>query len=300
MKKTKKRKLTLLGRQQIEGYLFISPFIFGFLVLFLVPLGQSLIYSFSTLKVVPGGFTLEPAGWANYYKAILIDPEYVRILVESIMKMFADVPIVLIFSFFVATMLNQKFKGRGLARMIFFLPVILTSGIIVGFDNNQGIQQMMQEGSAETAAMVSTAVTDVFMQLKMDPKFITYVMNGVEHIYDVVISSGVQILIFLAALQTIPVSVYESASIEGATGWECFWKITFPMISPLILVNVVYTIINAFTSANNSVMNKIRQITNFNIDYGLGSAMSWIYFLVISIFLALVTFIISKKVYYYE
>lgn len=298
--KFKRKSLTLAQKQEISGYLFISPFIVGFLLLFLMPLIQSISYSVSELKMGLEGFELVPVQWANYEKALFIDPDFIRTLVESVGQMFFDVPIILIFSFFAATLLNQNFKGRGIVRVIFFLPVIMVSGVIGSTNTAAMIREGMQMESEQSAIMMSTALADFLLQMEMSPQFTMYIMKAVDGISDVVVQSGVQILVFLAGLQSIPSSLYESASIEGATAWESFWKITFPMIGSLILVNTVYTIVNSFTSSKNEVIRMIKNVISQNIDYGLASAMSWIYFIVIALIVSIAMGCISKRVFYHE
>lgn len=298
--KFKRKSLTLAQKQEISGYLFISPFILGFLLLFLMPLIQSISYSVSELKMGIDGFELVPVQWANYEKALFIDPDFIRTLVESVGQMFFDVPIILIFSFFAATLLNQNFKGRGIVRVIFFLPVIMVSGVIGSTNTAAMIREGMQMESEQSAIMMSTALADFLLQMEMSPQFTMYIMKAVDGISDVVVQSGVQILVFLAGLQSIPSSLYESASIEGATAWESFWKITFPMIGSLILVNTVYTIVNSFTSSKNEVIRMIKNVISQNIDYGLASAMSWIYFIVIALAVSIAMVCISKRVFYHE
>lgn len=298
--KFKRKSLTLAQKQEISGYLFISPFILGFLLLFLMPLIQSISYSVSELKMGIDGFELVPVQWANYEKALFIDPDFIRTLVESVGQMFFDVPIILIFSFFAATLLNQNFKGRGIVRVIFFLPVIMVSGVIGSTNTAAMIRESMQMESEQSAIMMSTALADFLLQMEMSPQFTMYIMKAVDGISDVVVQSGVQILVFLAGLQSIPSSLYESASIEGATAWESFWKITFPMIGSLILVNTVYTIVNSFTSSKNEVIRMIKNVISQNIDYGLASAMSWIYFIVIALIVSIAMVCISKRVFYHE
>lgn len=298
--KFKRKSFTLAQKQEISGYLFISPFILGFLLLFLMPLIQSISYSVSELKMGIDGFELVPVQWANYEKALFIDPDFIRTLVESVGQMFFDVPIILIFSFFAATLLNQNFKGRGIVRVIFFLPVIMVSGVIGSTNTAAMIREGMQMESEQSAIMMSTALADFLLQMEMSPQFTMYIMKAVDGISDVVVQSGVQILVFLAGLQSIPSSLYESASIEGATAWESFWKITFPMIGSLILVNTVYTIVNSFTSSKNEVIRMIKNVISQNIDYGLASAMSWIYFIVIALIVSIAMVCISKRVFYHE
>lgn len=298
--KSGRKSLTLAQKQEISGYLFISPFILGFLLLFLVPLVQSIAYSVSEIKMGIGGFELVPVGWSNYEKALLIDPDFVRTLVESIGQMFLDVPIILIFSFFVANLLNQNFKGRGIVRVIFFLPVIMVSGVIGSVNTGAMIREGMQIEAEQNMVMMSTALANFLFQMDINPVFTMYIMRAVDGISNIVVYSGVQILVFLAGLQAIPSSLYECASMEGATAWESFWKITFPMIGSLILVNTVYTIVNSFTSSNNQVIRVVKRVISQKVDYGLASAMSWSYFVVIGIIVGIAIAIISRKVFYQD
>lgn len=294
------KPLTLAQKQEISGYLFISPFILGFLLLFLMPLIQSITYSVSELKMGVQGFELVPVQWANYEKALLIDPDFVRTLVESIGKMFFNVPIILIFSFFAATLLNQNFKGRGIARVIFFLPVIMVSGVIGGTNTAAMIREGMQMESDQSVVMMTSVLAEFLLKMELNPQFTMYIMSAVNGISDIVVQSGVQILVFLAGLQSVPASLYESASMEGATAWESFWKITFPMIGSLILVNTVYTIVNSFTSSSNEVIKMIKGVISQKVDYGLASAMSWSYFIIIALIVAIAMAFISRKVFYQE
>jgi ABC-type sugar transport system permease subunit len=129
---------------------------------------------------------------------------------------------------------------------------------------------------------------------------IQIVIDIINQIYPIVMSSGIQILIFLAGLQTINPSIFEASSLEGATGWENFWKITFPMISPMILVVVVYTIVDFMVRTDSEVMNYVNITVNRLREFGFGSAMAMIYFLVIAAILGIVGLLISRLVYYYD
>jgi ABC-type sugar transport system permease subunit len=221
--------------------------------------------------------------------------------------MLVDVPIILIFSFFTAVLINQKFKGRGAARAIIFLPVILTSGVIFALERNDMLLSLMRSTMNPEygkgvgilgSSMKSLELRNLLYQTDIDPRFISYITGAIDRIYNVISSSGVQILITLAGLQAIPASVYEASTIEGATGWENFWKITFPMVSPLILVNTVYTINDSFTQENNAVMSIIRE-TAFRLnEFGYSSAMAWIYFLIILGIMGSAIAIISKRISY--
>lgn len=303
MTRTKKH-MSLQRRNAVTGYLFIAPFIIGFLSFMVKPLIESLRMSFSNVKIGAGqgGFVMEFVGLANYQKAFMVDPEFNRMLVEELSRMAIDVPAILIFSFFVAILLNQKFKGRGFVRAIFFLPVILSSGVIVGLEYNNALLQGMEEviKQSSSATSVTAVLENILVTGSMGSKFMKTVFDIVNHVYDIAIASGIQIIIFLSGLQTVSASMYEAAKIEGCTAWESFWKITFPMVSSLILVNLVYTVIDFFVKTDNEVMEKISETMIPLMDYGFSSAMAWIYFLAVIIIIAIFGGIISRWVYYYE
>lgn len=299
----KSRHQDLQGRRAVCGYLFILPFIIGFLAFMIKPLFESLKMSFSNVQIQTGkgGFVMEFVGLANYLKAFTIDPEFVRLLTEELSSMLVDVPAILVFSFFIALILNQKFKGRGFVRAVFFLPVILSSGVIVGLEYNntllQGMETLIRESNSSS---ITSVLEDILVTGNMGSRLMKTVFDIVDHVYDIAISSGIQIIIFLSGLQTVTQSMYEAAKIEGCTAWESFWKITLPMVSSLILVNLVYTIIDFFIKSDNQVMTKINDTMIPKMDYGFSAAMAWIYFGAVILIIAVFAGIISKWVYYYE
>lgn len=294
--------LSMKNKRAITGYLFILPFIIGFLFFLVIPFIQSFKMSISDVTFSENGFNLAYIGFSNYKKVFTVDPEFNRLLTEEIMGMCLDVPITIIFSFFIALILNQHFKGRGFVRAIFFLPVILSSGVMVGLEYNNTLLQGMKTIIEDSSSMnsITSVLESILLQGQTGAKYMSYIFNAVNHVYDIAIASGIQIIIFLSGLQTISTSMFEAAKIEGATAWESFWKITFPMVSSLILVNVIYTIIDFFIRTDNEVMSKIRTTMIAKLDFGLSSAMAWIYFVIVMIIIAVTSFIISKKVYYYE
>lgn len=299
----KHKKLAGLQRRKaISGYMFILPFIIGFLVFMVQPFFQSLYMSFSNVEVSASGFNMVFDGLSNYIRAFTIDPEFTRLLTEELGQMVINSFAVLVFSFFVALILNQKFKGRAFVRAIFFLPVILSSGVILGveYDNTllAGLQSTIQESANE--ASITTAIQEILVTSGIGIRAFKVVFEIVDGIYDVAIASGIQILIFLSGLQTIPENMYEAASIEGCTAWESLWKITFPMISSLLLVNWVYTIIDFCMRSDSEVMDKIKTTMTVNMNYGFSSAMAWSYFVIVIAFVGVTSLIISKVVYYYD
>lgn len=292
----------LQRRKAISGYLFITPFIIGFLAFMVKPLFQSLYMSFCTVEVSPNGIHNVFKGLANYIQAFTIDTEFNRLLVEEISRMCINSLAIMVFSFFVALILNQKFKGRALVRAIFFLPVILSSGVILGVESNNAllasVQNMVEETTSTTS--VTDAIKSILLTSGIGASAFEKVFDIVDGIYDVAIASGIQIIIFLSGLQTISTNMYEAAAIEGCTAWESLWKITFPMISSLFLVNWIYTIVDFCMRSDNQVMEKISDQMIQYINYGFASAMSWIYFLIVIVIIGVSSFIISKGVYYYD
>lgn len=292
----------LQKRKAISGYLFIMPFIIGFLAFMVKPFFQSLYMSFCNVEVSGKGISMTPWGIKSYIRAFTIDTDFNTFLLEELGAMAVNSLAIMVFSFFVALILNQKFKGRALVRAIFFLPVILSSGVIVGIETNNTLLATMAESIQEntTGTSITGVIEEILMTAGIGSDVFEIVFELVDGIYDVAIASGIQIIIFLSGLQTIPENMYEAAQIEGCTAWESLWKITFPMISSLFLVNLIYTVVDFMMKSDNQVMDKISTTMIANLDYGFASAMAWIYFLIVIVILAVVALILSKVVYYYE
>lgn len=295
----RKKRLSLEQTKAWYGVLFVSPLILGMVMLFLLPLIQSFRFSLSSIQMVEGGFAVLPKGISNYTSLFTSNPDYPRLLVEGVVNMVVNVPIIIIFSLFAAVLLNQKFKGRALARAIFFLPVILASSALANLDISSFVGGSALSGSGEGSNMLqSFELKKMLLDSGIAPIVVNYITGAVDRIYEIISSSGVQILIFLAGLQSISPSLYEASKIEGATGYEIFWKVTFPMMSPLILTNLVYSIIDSFS--RNKINTLISQTAFKTFDFGLSAAMSWVYFIVVAIILVISTALVSRKVFYYD
>lgn len=300
----KQKKLAGLQRRKaVAGYLFILPFIVGFLVFMVQPLAQSLYMSFCDVQVGAGSFSPQFKGLFNYVRTFTIDPEFNRLLSEEISRMFINSLAIMVFSFFVALILNQKFRGRALVRAVFFLPVILSSGVIIGVETDNALMASIEAAVGETAASgisITSAIEEILKTAGIGTRAFETVFEIVDGIYDVAIASGIQIIIFLSGLQTISTSMYEAADIEGCTKWESLWKITLPMVSSLFLVNWIYTIVDFCMRSDNKVIEKISEEITVQINYGFASAMSWVYFGVVIAIIGVTSLIISKGVYYYD
>lgn len=306
----KRRAASLDKRKALAGWFFILPFLVGFILIYLPIIVDSIKFSFCEIGVQrgsagSGGYTLEGVGFDNYKTALFEDPNYVRTLITGIQQLVLEVPSIVVFSLFIAVLLNDKIAGRAAFRAILFVPVILSTGLIESIDaaNNLGEFMDSSEGidmgtGESTAAQLSSAIDleALFANMKVGTELVEYVASAVDSISQIVNRSGVQILIFLAGLQSISPAIYESCRMDGATAWETFWKITFPMISPMIFVNAFYTIIDAFTSESNAVMQLIDQ--TFATSRVVSSAMAWMYFLIVVLILGIVGLILSAFVFY--
>ena len=311
-----RRRMSLERRRGLWGYLFVLPFIIGLVLFFSNWVINSLIFSFSDVVVQTGNarYTLEPVGFAHYARALFVDPDFVRTEVETIGKLLIQIVIVIIYALFIAVVLNQKMRCRGLVRAIFFLPVILATGIMSKVEmQNTMINGSTLIGQMGTDAAISggaaaglredyTGMFDIvslISSLNLNADFMNIVFGAVSGIYDIIKYSGVQMVIFLAGLQSISPSIYEAARVEGCTGWESFWKITLPMISPLTMVCTVWTIVEYFLNPANPIMEKIFGAGMSKISYGLSSAMAWLNFLAMGL-LVLIVFAVLRRFVFYE
>ena len=317
----KRRKIASLDRRKARaGWFFVLPFILGFVIIYLPMVYESILLSFNTVKIVGGeggGYTTTFVGLENYKNALLVykggtasgtSQTFIQVLVTGLGQMAFDIPAILIFSLFMAVMLNQKMAGRAAFRAIFFLPVILSTGIMESIaaadilgeeaDGGSGIDTGTEENASEQLVS-SMDLERLFANMKVGTELVEYVTTAINNIYDIVNRAGVQMLIFLAALQSISPAIYEACKIDGATAWETFWKVTFPMISPMILVNGVYTIIDSFTTESNQVMSYISNAYSAsNGGSELSSAMAWIYFIIVMLIVAAIAGIMSAFVFY--
>ena len=306
---SKKRKAKSLDKAKARaGWLFVAPFVLIFFLVYIPVIVDSIRYSFSTIYPLSGGgFMLDYVGFQNYSDAIFKDAHFVTTLTGGLRQLVLEVPAIIVFSLFMAVLLNQKMVGRTLFRAIFFIPVILSTGLIDDIDLNNSFASYAEGGDESQRSQAANSLVSamdlqsLFSGFKIGSGLVDYVVQIVNDVYNLVNRSGVQMLIFLAGLQSISPAIYESCTIDGATTWETFWKITFPMISPMILVNAVYTVIDSFTSGSNKVMNYIGAVYDGVTTQGgdvLATAMYWIYFSLVILIIAAVAGIMSAFVFY--
>lgn len=303
-----KKKMTLAGKRAVVGLLFISPWLLGFIAFYVRSLIMSIQFSLNVVTIDPnaGGYTLEFNGIGNFIYEFTQHATFSQTLVTSLRDILIDVPLIVFFSLFMAILLNKKFTGRTLVRAIFFIPVIMNSEAIVTAINT--VREMMAGGLSPTSAAMTEAAQHsgvnmeyylaLFKELALPDSLVDYVVGAVSRINDIISASGVQIVIFIAALQSIPSSLYEVAKIEGATSYETFWKVTFPMVMPHIITNIVYTVVDSFV--NSQIVDMAYQTAFKQMTWGLSAAMSLTTTVIICAILAVVCGFIQKRTFYYN
>lgn len=295
--KRKFKKMTvgrLTKREARFGYLFIAPWIVGALMFLAYPLIQSFVYALNNIRITTVGMKFNFVGYGNFTQILLTDKEFPVQLVDYVVSTIISVPIIVVFALIIAIMLNQDVKGKGIFRLIFFLPVIIVSGPILGMLN--------EEGAGSITAIDMQAITSAIRGFL--PSAVASPISEIfENMITILWYSGVQILIFLSSLQKIDPAMYEAAKIDGGSGWECFWKITLPTIKPMILLNCVYTVIFISNNDQNSIIELIKTSMfsgNKEKGYGYASAMAWAYSIVVLLIVGLFALLFFAKKDVYE
>ncbi len=302
-----KLRYSMRTRRAINGYLFIMPWLLGFLYFYVRCLVMAVDFSLSTLTLLPGGgYATEFIALENFIYAFRVHASFKQVLTTSILNMVIDVPLIIFFSLFIAILLNREFKGRTVVRAIFFLPVILNAPAIV--DAMDMSRQMMMGGLSSTSAEISSSFSgggvsisyyfDLMESLALPGSVLDYLVGAVDRISTIITASGVQIIIFLAALQSIPTSLYEVSRIEGATAYETFWKVTFPLVMPHIITNLVFTIVVGF--AQSEIVELAYQTYFTDKNNGLSAAFSITGTVVVCALLFITCRIIQKRTFYYN
>ncbi len=295
------KSTTMSKKRSVAGLMFVLPWLIGLLIFFIQPVVKFLVFSFFDFQMSgSGGYDLLPLenGFlGNYIDAWISDSEYPVAFVNSFKNFLYKVPIIVFFSLFVAILLNQDFKGRAAMRTIFFLPIILTSGALsLVITRGVGAIAMGTDTGSSTIFDVSL-LTELLINSGISQKIVSFITGIIASVADLIWDSGVQILIFLIGLLSIPETYYEVAKVEGATGWESFWKITFPVIGPFIFANTVYTFIMACMGIKNKVIDYVLTVATENFDYSFASAMMWMYFIAMLVVIALIFAMFRKMLF---
>lgn len=295
----RKKQLTEIQRRARAGKLFILPFIIGFVCFYLQPLAISIYYTFLNMQPAKGGgVSLDWVGLANYQYLFNSETEFWQQLVNTLTSMLKNTPVIIVFSLFISVILNQNFKGRFVARAIFFMPVVVTSGIVIKIIQGDTFYSNV-ESDASSTIFQAAGMADVLEGMNLPESVIEWFTSVVNQVFDTLWKCGVQILLFLASLQSVSPQLYEAAKMEGATGWETFWKVTFPNVSPIILVNLIYTIIDSITDANNGLMSHINATAFSNLMYSRACLEAWIFFIILLVIVGII-FLIGNRVVFYQ
>ncbi len=290
MKKSKHKSIERLKSRY--AYIFLSPWLLGMLFFFLVPIIQSVYFSFSRVAI-EDGVESKFLGLANYKYVLFKDTQYVENFVDALTDMLISVPFILVISLILAVLLNNKFKGRLFFRSLFFLPVIIASGAVLGLYLNAASGTATEVAVNESVSFGMIDFTEIFSALNLPNAIEKYLGIALDNLFMLVWQSGIQIILFIAGLQSIPDLLYEVSKVEGATKWEEFWFITLPMLGRTIFLVIVFTIVENITKSNNKVMINGYNFFN-NIEYGKGSAALWLYFVVVGVLMAVILLIYNK------
>lgn len=285
-------KTGLAERKNRWGWVFIAPWLLGVVFFFLIPLGQAFYYTLTKIDITQDGLSFTWVGLENYFTAFTVDADFTRNIATSIGNIIYQVPIIVFFSLFIALILHGDFKGRTLMRSIFFLPVIISSGVVITI-LQENVLADSTTGQAASTIFQTGVLNEVLIKLGMPSKFVKVLTDTIGQIFDLTWKSGVQILLILSALHSIPDSMYEAAKMEGATGWETFWKITFVLISPTLVLAVIYSIIDYFTDYSNKVMRMVVEYTSQG-RYEYSTTISICYFVVVMLVIALVQLVLNR------
>lgn len=292
----RKKQASFERQQKIAGYIFIAPLIFGAAFMFLPNIIKTIIYSLNDMVLGNGNYTLEWKGFEYYYKALFVNADFIQYVLKSLGEMLVYVPTIVIFSLFISSVLNQKFKGRVIVRAIFFLPVVIATGIVTKVDSAYDLVSVMSSRDAAEGASESLFQMSSFLySLNFNENLTKIVVSAANGISNIVNSSGMQIFIFLAAFQEIPVSSYEAAAVEGCSKWEAFWKITIPSVKSQIIVASVYTVIDTFTKTDNVIFNYIHNVAFAENQYSYAMSMYVIYLTSLGIMLGTAMWIVSRS-----
>ena len=297
----KSNLFSLRKKESLKGYIFLIPLIIGLVTFFIIPVVKSFLFSVSDVTSGKDGYSIILTGFGAYKDALTVHTSYRQTVISAIIDVALSTPLVILFSFFMASVLNQDFVGKTFFRVILFLPVIL---IVMNSYNNTLESSMMTSDYNSAVGTSTVSFTNQFSEWMISAGIsedIASTLTGlVDKIYEVIDLSAIQILIMLVGMQSISPSLYEAAMVEGATAWEKFWKITFPMISPLVFTCIIYTVIDSFTANDNQVMELMSTTAFTDLKFSLASAMGWLYFLLIGIFLVIIERLFRRLIFSYD
>lgn len=290
--KIKKKNQGITALKSRYGRMFTLPWLIGMILFFIIPLFESIIFSFSEVTIIPGGTETKLIGFANYKEILFSNPNYTNIVSSAITSFLYKLPIILLLSMVLAILLNQKFVGRTFFRALYFLPVIIASGPVLSLLFYSSSSDLSNLGASEAISTSLISVDQIVEDLGINGKAASYITTMISRIFDLIWNCGIQIVLFLAGLQSIPSTLYEASKVEGATKWEEFWFITFPMLSEITILVGVFTMVQLITNDRSSIIALLYKNINSAI-FDTTSAMAWFYFLVSGGIMAAILFAYS-------
>lgn len=293
-----RRRASLTESRDAAGYLFIFPWFVGVTIFFVLPFIQSIWFAFCDLSFSENGLVAKFVGLRNFNTVFLESPTVFQKFVSSIGQMLSELVLIITLSFFLSIILNQNFHGKTMARAVFSLPLIVSTGVLLAIFKANLFSQS-QDSLQQSTIFQAAGVQRMLESIGYGQGFVEFVVAQVNSLVDMLWKSGVQIIVFLAGIQSIPPSFYEVCDIEGATAWQKFWRVTFPVMLPFCMLNVVYTIIDSFTYYSNPIMVQI--MTYFrSLQYALSNALAFSYFIVIVLITGLIARLISARIVYID
>lgn len=295
--KNKRKGIEAIKRRY--GIAFVAPWVFGVIVFVAVPIITTVLYSLSIVTVGSSGPEMKFVGFSNYYRLLFKNTVYVDRLAASLSSVFTSLPIIVSLSLILAIILNQNFKGRMIMRSIFFLPVIISSGVVMYVLNGGGgssaatISSALGDGASAGAYVTPIDFSGLLSRLNFPSDVNNLLMGYLSDTFNLIWSCGVQIVLYIAGLQTVPVQLYEVGRVEGATAWESFWYITFPMLGRVTLLVIFYTMVELFVE-NSELVDSALQDMRWHTIYDSTSAQLWIYFICVGIIIGIVMLLYNK------
>lgn len=291
------KHLSLKAQHAKWAWVFLAPWLIGIAVFFVWPMAQAVIYSFSRLTITANGFQLDWVALDNYSYLFTKDTFFLPNLTQALGEVIPSVLMITAFSLFIAVILKEKFFGRSAARTVFFFPVMIASGVIITILKEQVMMSVSTGGDTAAYLFQAPDLVNTFAAFGLPDFVLTSITDIVNGFFDLTWKSGVQMLLLLSAINNIPKSFYEAAVLDGAGEWVKFWKITFPAITPSLLVVIIYTVIDSFLDYDNLVMEMIRDYYQNN-NYTYSATIGVIYFVCILAFVGLVSLVMRKLVVY--
>ncbi|MBP3936375.1 MAG: sugar ABC transporter permease [Clostridia bacterium] len=298
MKRSVFGKMSMTRKRSLSGLIFVAPWLVGVIWFFIVPMCESFLYMFNDVIVRPGGLEATYVGFDIIREVLADDPDNVRMMLTSVMQTLGESVLIVAFSLFIGIILSNEFKGRTVARAVFALPIIVSSGVVLAVFKEDLFATSITQNSDMTIFQ-SAALENAMLELGLNPSIVDTLTGLVSNILDLIWKCGVQILLFTAGIKSIPAQMYEVCRVEGANAWQTFWKVTFPLVTPYILLNAVYSIIDSFTYYSNPVMQRILRYFN-ELYTSSGTTLAVAYCLLALVVTGVVAGLISRKVFYIE